>query len=213
MVMLIGGAKAIDKYNAMKYNFENDRLDHALCSGLTAILIMEAIGIKTGEPNRKAIEKDLEKAKDDIKTTYEKFKDKIVLPEDLVLDDHGKRKVIKIDELEKYNAVTGDIGPKTSKEFEHVMLKAKTIIANGPPGIFEQEVFRKGTFEMAEAMAKATKKHGALTIIGGGEMGTAAEMSGYADDVSFISTGGGAMLEILSGNEVPMVKALREKEP
>jgi phosphoglycerate kinase len=93
------------------------------------------------------------------------------------------------------------------------MMECKTIVANGPPGIFEKEVFRKGTKEMAGAMAKATKKNDALTVIGGGEMGTAAEMFGYADDVSFISTGGGAMLEILSGKDVPLVKALREKKP
>ncbi|MHA1687985.1 MAG: phosphoglycerate kinase [Promethearchaeota archaeon] len=213
MTMLIGGAKAIDKYKAMKYNFENGKLDHALCSGLTAILIMEAIGIKTGEPNKKSIAKDLEKARDDINATYEKFKDKIVLPKDLVIEENGSRKVIGIDELEKYNAVTGDIGPETIKTFEEIIMNSKTIIANGPPGIFEKEVFREGTFKMAKIMARATQEKEALTVIGGGEMGTAAEMSGDADKVSFISTGGGAMLEILSGNEVPLVKALREKRP
>ncbi len=66
---------------------------------------------------------------------------------------------------------------------------------------------------MVEAMAEAAKTGGALAVIGGGEMGTAAEMSGYAKDVSFISTGGGALLEILSGKDVPMVRALREKKP
>ncbi|MBY8981042.1 MAG: phosphoglycerate kinase [Candidatus Lokiarchaeota archaeon] len=213
MIMLIGGAKAIDKFKAMKFNFENEKLDYALCSGLTAILILEAIGVDTGEANRGAIVKDLEKAKDDIKETYEKFKDKIILPTDLVIDDNGSRKAIGIDELKDYNAVTGDIGPKTTDEFTEIIMNAKTIIANGPPGIFEKEVFRKGTFDMVKAMAEAAKSRGALSVIGGGEMGTAAEMSGYAQEVSFISTGGGAMLEILSGKDVPMVRALREKKP
>jgi phosphoglycerate kinase len=213
MIMLIGGAKAIDKFKAMKFNFENEKLDYALCSGLTAILIFEAIGVETGEANRGAIVKDLEKAKDDIKETYEKFRDKIILPKDLVIDDNGSRKAIDIDELKDYNAVTGDIGPKTTEEFTEIIMNAKTIIANGPPGIFEKEVFRKGTFDMVKAMAEAAKTNGALSVIGGGEMGTAAEMSGYAQEVSFISTGGGAMLEILSGKDVPMVRALREKKP
>jgi len=213
MIMLIGGAKAIDKFKAMKFNFENEKLDYALCSGLTAILILEAIGVDTGEANRGAIAKDLEKAKDDIKETYEKFKDKIILPKDLVIDDNGSRKAIGIDELKDYNAVTGDIGPKTTEEFTEIIMDAKTIIANGPPGIFEKEVFRKGTFDMVKAMAEAAKNRGALSVIGGGEMGTAAEMSGHAQEVSFISTGGGAMLEILSGKDVPMVRALREKKP
>jgi len=213
MIMLIGGAKAIDKFKAMKFNFENEKLDFALCSGLTAILILEAIGVETGEANRVAIAKDLEKAKDDIKETYEKFKDKIILPKDLIIEENGNRKAIIISELKDYNAVTGDIGPKTTAEFTEIIMNAKTIIANGPPGIFEKEVFRKGTFDMVKAMAEAAKINGALSVIGGGEMGTAAEMSGYAQEVSFISTGGGAMLEILSGKDVPMVRALREKKP
>jgi len=213
VAMLIGGAKAIDKYKAMKYNLENDRLDYGLCAGLTAVLILEALGIDTGEPNKEAIGKDLKKAKDDIVETYEKFKDKIILPKDLVVEENGKRENVAIEEVGKLNKVTGDIGKKTSKEFEKLMTKCKTIVANGPPGIFEKEIFRKGTKEMVGAMAKATKKNDALTVIGGGEMGTAAEMFGYSDDVSFISTGGGAMLEILSGKDVPLVKALREKKP
>ena len=86
---------------------------------------------------------------------HEKFKDKIILPKDLVIDDNGNRKAINIDELKKYNAVTGDIGPKTTEEFKSIIIKAKTIIANGPPGIFEKEVFRKGTFDMVDLVAIA----------------------------------------------------------
>ncbi|MHA1374040.1 MAG: phosphoglycerate kinase, partial [Promethearchaeota archaeon] len=93
-----------------------------------------------------------------------------------------------------------------------VIMKCKTVIANGPPGIFEMEVFRESTNKMVDAMAEATRKNNALTVIGGGEMGAAASMSGKGDDVSFISTAGGAMLEILSGNDLPMIRALREKK-
>ena len=92
-------------------------------------------------------------------------------------------------------------------------MKYKTIIANGPTGIFEEEVFRDGTKAMAKAMAEASEQNNALTMIVGGEMGLAAEMFGYGDKVSFISTGGGAMVELLSGKEVPLVKAFREKKP
>ena len=212
MAMLIGGAKAIDKFKAMKYNFDNEKLDYALCSGLTAILIFEALGKNMGEPNHKIIAEDLEANKDMIKETYEKYKDKIILPEDLIIDDNGNRKVIEIDEAGTYNTTTGDIGPKTLDKFKDVIMKCKTIIANGPPGIFEKEVFRKATNEIVDIMVAATKKNKALTIIGGGEMGAAASMAGKADDLSFISTAGGAMLEILSGNDLPMIRALREKK-
>ena len=212
MAMLIGGAKAIDKFKAMKYNFDNEKLDYALCSGLTAILIFEALGKNMGDPNQKIIAKDLEENKSMIKETYEKYKDKIILPEDLVIDDNGNRKIISIDDAGTYNTTTGDIGPKTEEKFKDVIMKCKTIVANGPPGIFEKEVFREATNEMVKAMVKATKEKGALTIIGGGEMGAAASMAGLADDVSFISTAGGAMLEILSGKDLPMIRALREKK-
>lgn len=212
MAMLIGGAKAIDKFKAMKFNFDNDKLDYALCSGLTAILIFEALGKNMGEPNHKIIAKDLEENKTMIIETSEKYKNKIILPEDLIIDDNGNRKVITIDEAGTYNTTTGDIGPKTVNHFNDIIMKCRTIIANGPPGIFEKEVFREATNEIIETMVKATKQNGALTIIGGGEMGAAASMAGKADDVSFISTAGGAMLEILSGNDLPMIKALREKK-
>jgi phosphoglycerate kinase len=213
VTMLIGGAKAIDKYNAMKYNLDNNKIDYALCAGLTAVLIFEGIGINTGEPNKQAIAKDLEKLKDDVKKTYEKYKAKIILPKDLVIDDKGKRKTISVDEMKKYNVVTGDIGEKTIKEFKDIIMKSKTIIANGPPGIFEKEVFFQGSKELTLAMVEATKKNKALTVIGGGEMGAVAEILKVDKDVSYVSTGGGAMLEILSGKDVPMAKALRKKKP
>ena len=211
MAMLIGGAKAIDKFKAMKYNFDNDKLDYALCSGLTAILIFEALGKDMGEINLKITAKDLEANKDMIIETYNKYKDKIILPEDLIIDDNGNRKAITIDEAGPANTTTGDIGPKTVEIFKDIVIKCKTIIANGPPGIFEKEVFRAATMDMVDAMVEATEK-GALTVIGGGEMGAAAAMSGKDDQISFISTAGGAMLEILSGNDLPMIKALREKK-
>ncbi len=212
MAMLIGGAKAIDKFKAMKYNFDNEKLDYALCSGLTAILIFEALGKNMGEPNHKIIAEDLEKNLTMIKETYEKYKDKIILPEDLIIEDNGNRKTIGIDEAGTYNTTTGDIGEKTVQKFNEILMKCKTIVANGPPGIFEKEVFRKATNQIVDTMVAATKKNKALTIIGGGEMGAAASMAGKADDVSFISTAGGAMLEILSGKDLPMIRALREKK-
>ncbi|MFX0021124.1 MAG: phosphoglycerate kinase [Candidatus Hermodarchaeota archaeon] len=212
MAMLIGGAKAIDKFKAMKFNFDNEKLDYALCSGLTAILIFEALGKNMGEPNHKIIAEDLEANKDMILDTYNKYKDNIILPEDLIIDDNGSRKTIGIDEAGSYNTTTGDIGETTVEKFNEILMKCKTIVANGPPGIFEKEVFRKSTNEIVDTMVTATKKNKALTIIGGGEMGAAASMAGKADGVSFISTAGGAMLEILSGNDLPMIRALREKK-
>ena len=111
--MLIGGAKAIDKFKAMKFNFENDRLDYGLCSGLTAILIMEAIGMNMGSKNKDIVSKDLEANKDDIIATYNKFKDKIKLPKDFIIKENGGTKSISAEEAGQYNTITGDIGPET----------------------------------------------------------------------------------------------------
>ncbi|MHA1732068.1 MAG: phosphoglycerate kinase [Promethearchaeota archaeon] len=211
-IMIIGGAKAKDKFEAMKHNLNSGALDHALVCGLTAILMFEAKGVSMGASNRKLIEKDLEAIKDDIVQTLEKHGEKIVLPVDLVTDDGGKRKVLKPEEVGALDVPTGDVGPATVEEFKPIILGAKTIIANGPAGIFEKEVYAESSFAIVRLMAEATGR-GAYTMIGGGDMAVAAEQSGMMDKISFNSTGGGALLEILSGHEMPLVKALNAKPP
>lgn len=211
-VMIIGGAKALDKFQAMRHNLESGALDAVLVCGLTAIMMFEAQGIDMGEANNKLVREDLAACREDVVKVLEKFGDKVVLPVDMVTDSGGQREVLAIEDVGKRNVPTGDVGPATIEKFKETILGAKTIIANGPPGIFEQEVYRKGTYAVVDLMVQATER-GAYTMIGGGEMGTAAEMSGKADKISFISTGGGALLEILSGHELPLVQALNAKAP
>jgi phosphoglycerate kinase len=102
-----------------------------------------------------------------------------------------------------------DIGPKTIELFKKELLKAKTVVWNGPMGVFEMENFSKGTFEIARTLAEATEK-GAKTIIGGGDSAAAISKAGLEDKVSHVSTGGGASLEFLEGKELPGVSALSE---
>lgn len=101
-----------------------------------------------------------------------------------------------------------DIGPKATETFRKAVLAAKTIIWNGPMGVFEMPVFANGTKAMAEAVAEATKQ-GAFSMVGGGDSVAAVNQMGLADEVSFVSTGGGAMLEFLEGKELPGIKAIR----
>jgi len=101
-----------------------------------------------------------------------------------------------------------DIGPKTTKNFIEVINNSKTILWNGPVGVFEMEKFEKGTKAMAQAIAEATKK-GAFTLIGGGDSVAAINKYGLADEVSYVSTGGGALLEYMEGKELPGIKAIR----
>jgi len=100
-----------------------------------------------------------------------------------------------------------DVGPKSRQIFRDTVLRAKTIVWNGPPGVFEMKNFSAGTAELITAVVDATKA-GAITIIGGGDTATCAELFGAVDKVSHVSTGGGASLELLEGKELPGVTAL-----
>ena len=103
-----------------------------------------------------------------------------------------------------------DIGPKTIEKFRAELADAKTIVWNGPMGVFEMPNFAKGTNAVAEALVELTAK-GATTIIGGGDSAAAVEQAGIADKMTHISTGGGASLELLEGNELPGLVALNDK--
>jgi phosphoglycerate kinase len=100
-----------------------------------------------------------------------------------------------------------DIGAKTAEAFAEVVLNSKTILWNGPMGVFEMPNFAKGTIAIAEAVVKATE-NGAYSLIGGGDSAAAVNNLGFGDKVSYVSTGGGALLEYLEGKELPGVVAL-----
>ena len=104
-----------------------------------------------------------------------------------------------------------DIGPATAKTYSEILLSAKTILWNGPMGIFEDPRFAEGTFSVAKAVVDATQKNGAVSIIGGGDSVKALNKAGLGDKVTFMSTGGGASLEFLEGKVLPGVAALSEK--
>ncbi|MGI8966438.1 MAG: phosphoglycerate kinase, partial [Limisphaerales bacterium] len=104
-----------------------------------------------------------------------------------------------------------DIGPETIKTYRGIISKAKTILWNGPMGVFEDPRFANGTFEIARAVVEATQKNGAKSIIGGGDSVKALNKIGLGDKVTFMSTGGGASLEFLEGHDLPGVAALSEK--
>ncbi len=103
-----------------------------------------------------------------------------------------------------------DIGPKTIRAFTGIIPKAKTLLWNGPMGVFEDKRFAEGTFAVARAVAETTR-HGATSIIGGGDSVKALNLTGLTDQVTFVSTGGGASLEFLEGKELPGVAALSDR--
>ena len=102
-----------------------------------------------------------------------------------------------------------DIGPETTQRFVEAVLSSRTVLWNGPMGVFEMDAFAKGTNAVADALAEATSESGAFTLIGGGDSVAAINKAGLADKVSYVSTGGGAMLEYLEGKELPGIAAMR----
>jgi len=135
------------------------------------------------------------------------------LPVDVVVAHHigydAGFRICDLDDIEADEMIL-DIGPKTSKMLAEYLKDAKTIIWNGPVGVFEMDNFKEGTRDLAEKVAEATA-NGAFTIVGGGDTIAAAKAFNVAEKVSYISTGGGAFLEFLEGKTLPAIAALQER--
>jgi phosphoglycerate kinase len=199
-VAILGGAKVSDKIevieNLMKF------VDRLLIGGAMAYTFLKAKGAPTG---KSLVEEDkVELAK----TLMEQAGDRLVLPSDHVvaevLEAGAANEVVKTIPEGKMGL---DIGPETVAAYEAVIAGARTIIWNGPMGVFEKPPFDKGTV----ALAKAVAGSGAVSVVGGGDSEKAVKSAGVADKISHISTGGGASLEFLSGLVLPGVAALTEK--
>ena len=205
-VAILGGAKVSDKIDVIEALLS--KADKLLIGGGMANTFFAAQGIAMGDS---LVEED---AIDTAKSLLEKGADQLVLPVDLIVaddfnNDASKKTVATAGGVENgWRAL--DIGEKSVTEFEAVLNDANTIVWNGPMGVFEMSNFARGTFAVAEILAKRTEA-GATTIIGGGDSAAAAEQSGLADKMTHISTGGGASLEMLEGKDLPGVVALNDK--
>ncbi|ORX24356.1 phosphoglycerate kinase [Thermoanaerobacterium sp. PSU-2] len=204
-VAILGGAKVSDKIGVITNLL--DKVDSLLIGGGMAYTFIKAEGHEIG---KSLLEEDkLELAKDLIEKAKQKGV-KLLLPVDTVVSAELKSgvpyEVVDIDKMPN-DKIGVDIGPKTIEEFSKVIKGAKTVVWNGPMGVFEIREFAKGT----EAIAKAMSECGGTTIIGGGDSAAAVEQLGYADKVSHISTGGGASLEFLEGKVLPGIAALNDK--
>jgi len=205
-VAILGGAKVSDKISVIEALLS--KVDQLLIGGGMANTFFAAQGYSMGDS---LVEED---AIDTAKSLLEKGGDKIVLPTDAVVatafDNNAERKTIPVSEGVEDGWRILDIGEATVAKFGEILANAKTVVWNGPMGVFEMSNFAKGTFAVAEQLAKATET-GATTIIGGGDSAAAAEQSGLADKMTHISTGGGASLEMLEGKTLPGLAALADK--
>ena len=190
-VAIMGGAKVSDKIAVIENLLS--KADSLLIGGAMAYTFFLAQGKEVG---KSLVEKD---KVDLAKELIAKHGSKIKLPIDTVVSDKmSDDAVTKVVEGNIPADLEGfDIGPKTAKLYADEIAKSKTVIWNGPMGVFEKKPFQAGTKAVAEAVAAATSKSGATTIIGGGDSAAAIEIFGLADKVSHVSTGGGASLEFL----------------
>lgn len=206
-VAILGGAKISGKIDVIQNLM--DKTDAILIGGGMIFTFFKAMGKNIGQS---LLEEDkIDLAKEILKTAQKK-KVKLILPTDCVVaskaEESAASKVVSVD------AIPGDmkgldIGPETLKLFKKELVSAKTVVWNGPMGVFEIDKFAKGTIEVAKMLAEITSR-GAITVIGGGDSASAVKMAGLEDKLTHISTGGGASLEYLEGKVLPGVEALTD---
>lgn len=202
---IMGGAKISDKILIIEQLL--DKVDNLLIGGAMAYTFFKAAG---GEIGNSLCEDDkLHLALDLVKKAKDKGV-KLLLPVDSAVGDSFSNDATEhlVNSMEIAPGWMGlDIGPKARAEYAEVIRNSKTILWNGPMGVFEFSNFARGTVEVAEAVVAATKD-GAYSLIGGGDSAAAINQLGYGNDVSYVSTGGGALLELMEGRVLPGVKAL-----
>ncbi len=204
---ILGGSKISGKIDVIENLLP--KVDYLLIGGGMAYTFYKAMGYEIGSSLLEAEKVDL------AKQMLEKFKTskaKVLLPKDnIVAAEFKNESPASIVDSDKIPAdkMGLDIGPKTIEEYKNVILSSKTVIWNGPMGVFEFDNFAKGTDTIAGALADATA-NGAVTIIGGGDSAAAIKKAGLDDKVSHVSTGGGASLEFLEGKVLPGVDALND---
>jgi len=205
-VVILGGAKVSDKIPLIENLLK--KADTILIGGGIAYTFLKAQGINIGDSKLEKDKIDLAKTILEEATTA---KVKIELPQDFVIAPNIDSNDAKISDTISEGFMGLDIGPKTREAFKAVLSKARTVVWNGPLGVFERDAFLQGTKEIAIYLA-GLKDKGVQTIILGGDSAAAALKFGLEDKMTFISTGGGASLEYLGGAELPGITALNDKK-
>jgi len=208
MVAIVGGSKVSTKITVLEALL--DKCDTVIIGGGMVFTFLKAKGLEVGTS---LVEDDFVGTAKEVMAKAEKLGKTILLPSDIVVADafsaDANTKVVSADGIPE-GWMGLDNGPETTKEQKSALSTAKTVIMNGPMGVFEMEKFANGTFDLVNILADITKDNDAVTIIGGGDSVAATEQSGRAGDMSHISTGGGASLELLEGKVLPGVAALND---
>ena len=202
---ILGGAKISGKIDVI--NNLLDKVDTLIVGGGMAFTFLKAQGKEIG---KSLLEEEKLNLAKDILQKVENSDSNFLLPVDVIVAEEFKNdsvfETVSVDNI-PVGKMGLDIGPETIKLFDKELLISKTIVWNGPMGVFEMENFAKGTFSIAKTLAQATE-NGAVTVIGGGDSAAAISKAGLVSKVSHVSTGGGASLEFLEGKTLPGVAAL-----
>jgi phosphoglycerate kinase len=205
-IFCLGGRKISDKYEVMEPVLRNKVADKLLTSGVIGLLMLKASGVELGSAAESLI-RDMH---------YDKFlpisgqlldtygRDRIEFPTDVAIDQDGRRE-IDISSLPT-DASIMDVGKKTADRYSAVIGDSRTVFFSGPPGVFENEQFSAGTKQILKAIARS----GSFSVVGGGHSMAALRKYDVLDKVSYVSTGGGALVRYLSGEELPAVGALKK---
>ncbi|OYT40617.1 MAG: phosphoglycerate kinase [Candidatus Altiarchaeales archaeon ex4484_43] len=205
MAFVLGGTKADDSLRASRLALENGT-EYILAGGVVGNIFLAAKGYRIGEPSIEFIRgKRMVDQIDVAKDLLNDYGDRIILPIDLALDNHGERMEIPVSELPK-NFRISDIGKETVNRFKEIIKKCGTIFAKGALGIFEEKNFSYGTIEIVKAIADSK----AFSVIGGGHLVASARGLNIEDKITHISSGGGACISLLAGYKLPAVEALRQ---
>ncbi|MBC8591447.1 phosphoglycerate kinase [Lachnospiraceae bacterium NSJ-29] len=204
-VAILGGAKVSDKIGVIENLL--GKVDSIVIGGGMAYTFLKAQGYEVGQSLLETDKIDLAKG---LLTKANEKNVKLLLPVDVVVAKEFKNdtefKTVKIDSIPQ-DMQGLDIGEESIKLFTEEIKNAKTVVWNGPAGVFEMENFSKGTYAIAKAMAESS----GTTIVGGGDSASAVEKAGYKDKITHVSTGGGASLELLEGKVLPGIDAISDK--
>ena len=207
VLAVLGGAKVSSKITIIENIL--DKVDHLIIGGGMSFTFVKAQGGKIGNS---ICEDDKQELALEILKQAKAKGVQVHIPVDVVAADafsnDANTQIVDIDKIpDGWEGV--DAGPKSIKQFHEVVMKSKTILWNGPLGVFEMESFAKGTIELGNSIAEATK-NGAFSLVGGGDSVAAVKQFGFEHKVSYVSTGGGAMLESLEGKTLPGIAAILE---
>lgn len=208
MAAIVGGAKVSSKITVL--NALVKKCDIIIIGGGMVFTFLKAKGISVGTS---LVEEEHVSTAKEVLETAETLKKKLLLPVDFIVadkfDSNANTQCVAYDAIPE-GWMGLDNGPKSTEEQRQVLQDCKTVLMNGPMGVFEYEKFQTGTFALVGILAELTKK-GCVTIVGGGDSVSACEQSGKSEELSHISTGGGASLELLEGKVLPGVEALQDK--